>query len=364
MRWPISSAAPELPSSNETASGSAGSTSKCCWPWRAVGLPHSAAISMSAPAVDIAPPSRITAAVIVTARSVRPQLANNGSRRVKRNCSPRAICTWSSPSLAAWPHWCCRTRRSSMICCSVPVRKPFSRWHATRDISAQRSAFSVCYTRGVSSFAFIHMSTASFPPVVSRRSHPLDSLPREILPPQGSAGGSLSRQIRRRSQTGLPGWSAQLPGRPEASGATQDLRCLVAATPPAGLGGLLKTSLRWSRICLAISGPLYPSRGHLQPSPSLFQGWPGYFPLARFGAPQRTEVADSIRPMNSCAASCCTSSPKGFVRIRNFGFLANRRRATTLPLCFQLLGAAHQPHRPFRQTTHPLYGAAPSAVDP
>src|SRR5246127_5695135 len=29
--------------------------------------------------------------------------------------------------------------------------------------------------------------------------------------------------------------------------------------------------------------------------------------------------------------------PKGFVRIRNFGFLANRRRATLLPLCFQLL---------------------------
>jgi len=35
--------------------------------------------------------------------------------------------------------------------------------------------------------------------------------------------------------------------------------------------------------------------------------------------------------------------PKGFVRIRNFGFLANRRRATTLPLCFQLLDAAPEP---------------------
>jgi hypothetical protein len=34
--------------------------------------------------------------------------------------------------------------------------------------------------------------------------------------------------------------------------------------------------------------------------------------------------------------------PKGFVRIRHFGFLANRRRATTLPLCFQLLGAAQE----------------------
>src|SRR5438445_6175957 len=35
--------------------------------------------------------------------------------------------------------------------------------------------------------------------------------------------------------------------------------------------------------------------------------------------------------------------PDGFVRIRHFGFLANRRRATTLPLCFQLLGAALTP---------------------
>jgi hypothetical protein len=32
--------------------------------------------------------------------------------------------------------------------------------------------------------------------------------------------------------------------------------------------------------------------------------------------------------------------PEGFVRIRNFGVLANRRRATTLPPCFQLLGSA------------------------
>lgn len=34
--------------------------------------------------------------------------------------------------------------------------------------------------------------------------------------------------------------------------------------------------------------------------------------------------------------------PKGFVRIRNFGFLANRRRSTLLPLCLQVLGALQQ----------------------
>lgn len=34
--------------------------------------------------------------------------------------------------------------------------------------------------------------------------------------------------------------------------------------------------------------------------------------------------------------------PKGFVRIRHFGFLANRQRATLLPLCFHLLHAQRQ----------------------
>src|ERR1019366_7937158 len=51
--------------------------------------------------------------------------------------------------------------------------------------------------------------------------------------------------------------------------------------------------------------------------------------------------------------------PPGFVRIRNFGFLANRNRATLLPLCSQLLGSsekmtASEPSRSPEQT-HPLW---------
>jgi hypothetical protein len=34
--------------------------------------------------------------------------------------------------------------------------------------------------------------------------------------------------------------------------------------------------------------------------------------------------------------------PPGFVRIRNFGFLANRNRAPLLPLCFRLLGGSKE----------------------
>jgi hypothetical protein len=46
--------------------------------------------------------------------------------------------------------------------------------------------------------------------------------------------------------------------------------------------------------------------------------------------------------------------PRGFVRIRNFGFLANRRRAVLLPLCAQALDSAHE--------SNPVTPPAPSAV--
>jgi integrase/recombinase XerD len=51
--------------------------------------------------------------------------------------------------------------------------------------------------------------------------------------------------------------------------------------------------------------------------------------------------------------------PPGFVRIRNFGFLANRRRATLLPLCFELLGGSEKravpEASPSAQATHSLW---------
>ena len=43
--------------------------------------------------------------------------------------------------------------------------------------------------------------------------------------------------------------------------------------------------------------------------------------------------------------------PRGFVRIRNFGFLANRQRAKLLPLCFTLLGSESDQARRRLQTT-------------
>ncbi len=45
--------------------------------------------------------------------------------------------------------------------------------------------------------------------------------------------------------------------------------------------------------------------------------------------------------------------PRGFVRIRSFGFLANRRRATLLPLGQRLLLDSPTPHTPAAVTSSP-----------
>jgi hypothetical protein len=50
--------------------------------------------------------------------------------------------------------------------------------------------------------------------------------------------------------------------------------------------------------------------------------------------------------------------PKGFVRIRHFGFLANRRRSTLLPLCLAALSTVSSQTRPettAAQESHPLW---------
>jgi hypothetical protein len=48
--------------------------------------------------------------------------------------------------------------------------------------------------------------------------------------------------------------------------------------------------------------------------------------------------------------------PRGFMRIRNFGFLANRRRAELLPLCFHLVQPSHE--SPARATLQAALSAA------
>jgi hypothetical protein len=71
--------------------------------------------------------------------------------------------------------------------------------------------------------------------------------------------------------------------------------------------------------------------------------------------------------MSSCDASGYILRPKGCVRIRHLGFLANRRRAPLLPFCFPVLNAA-QPSHTESETSfaqdRPRFGSVPNVAAP
>jgi transposase len=56
--------------------------------------------------------------------------------------------------------------------------------------------------------------------------------------------------------------------------------------------------------------------------------------------------------------------PRGFVRIRFFGFLANRRRADLLPLCRQLLAQQATESAQSNASTEPAFGPCPKCSIP
>ena len=72
-------------------------------------------------------------------------------------------------------------------------------------------------------------------------------------------------------------------------------------------------------------------------SPSRTTGWGSLrgqrnLSLARLRSRQQEAAHDHCPSMSSCAVSCFTCCRVGFMRIRNFGFLANRRRSTLFPI--------------------------------
>src|SRR5271169_2786550 len=185
----------------------------------------------------------------------------------RRELLPSPYVMSSSLCLSSWRPWLCRTKRSSMICYSVPVQKLSSRSPAIPDVSGPRSASSVCCIPGTRSCSFIPMFTVSSLPAGSRSTIRDGSIPPSLLSSPPGAASRVSWQIRRRPQVRLPTPAAPLLRGVGPAGSAQDLRLLAQTTVSQALGGLLQTTLRWPRIRAPVSGPLHPSRGHLQPSP-------------------------------------------------------------------------------------------------
>ena len=113
---------------------------------------------------------------------------------------------------------------------------------------------------------------------------------------------------------------------------------MAQTSVPKGLGSLPKASVRRPRICAPLSGPLHPSRAISNHRLISFADGKVTFRW-RDSTHNNEQKLQTLAVDELLRRFLLHLLPEAFVRIRNFGFLANRRRATTLPLCVQLLGS-------------------------
>ena len=218
-----------------------------------------------------------------------------------------------------------------------------SRSLAIPGISAPRSASSACCTPGTRNCSIIRMSIAWFPPAVSLRTTPAGSplAAASFFPSTCSAVSSAASSWpvssnafhRRRHSTSTDSSCRLLEPRAFA-------RLAAGAVPPR-LGRLLQTALRRSGTCAALSRRLHPSRRHLQHRLVALADGNVTFRW-RDSAHGNKKRLMTLSVDEFLRRFLLHVLPPGFVRIRHFGFLANRSRATRLPLCWQLLGGSLQ----------------------
>ena len=108
-------------------------------------------------------------------------------------------------------------------------------------------------------------------------------------------------------------------------------------------GRVCTAALSWPATRDPILGPLHAPRGHLQWPPDQPARGPGDIPVEGFRRREPAK-ADDYRCGEFIRRFLLHVSPGGFVKIRHFGFLANRNRREALALCRTLFRETGQQH--------------------
>src|SRR6267142_711080 len=280
-------------------------------------------------------------------RSPLPEVSDRGpgtlDRRTAKRTSPHALrpCGLHTSSAAcstgfakqeshlrsAVPRQCRNTSRSRSR--SATPRRGTRLLHRAAHLESEARAPSPCPLRHSCRW-----------PVT--RSHPLGKITRSVLSSHPRAPSCFPRQVCCCSPAGLSRRPTQLPRKPDLSRPAQDLRRLATAAVQKGLGGVRETTLRWPGVCAPVFGPLHRVAISNHRLVSFTEGKVTF--RWRDSAHNNEQKLLTLALDEFLRRFLLHLLPKGFVRIRNFGFLANRRRAALLPLCFHLLGSAQEPH--------------------
>ena len=185
------------------------------------------------------------------------------------------------------------------------------------------------------------MFTASWPLVASLSDHTHWVRPRNprFFLPEDVLSEVFRGKFHRRASAGLRFRPAAVPRPAPGPGPAQTVSEFY---PPAflpALGGLLQAALWWTRTGASLSRSLHASGGDLQ-SPSCFLPDDKVTFRWRDSAHKNRKRLLTLPVDEFLRRFLLHVLPRGFVRIRHFGFLASRRRGALLPLCRQMLAAA------------------------
>ena len=176
----------------------------------------------------------------------------------------------------------------------------------------------------------------------SARSHPLDQITLRVLSSRQGARPCFSRQVCCGSPARLSGWPARFPRKPDAPRSAENFAAwlrplfrndwvVYSKRPFGGPEHVLRYLGRYThRVAISNHRLVSFADGKVT-----FR-W-------RDSAHNNEQKLMTLSLDEFLRRFLLHLLPKGFVRIRHFGFLANRKRATLLPLCFQLFGSAQPP---------------------
>jgi hypothetical protein len=332
-------------------------------------LPHRRAGRASRPlhrlrTYDPSPTTRAETGIAQDARATR---ADAGSRRANGNCCPLAMSTPSSLCRGNWPRSHCRTSGSSTTCSFTRALRPCLKSLAIHGISEPRSASSACSTAGISACSFILISTASLPPAVSLR-----------ITQAGSPPGAPSSCPSACSAASSAASSSKDFATHSIEASSSSTAALLPLAQPRAFAAWLRVLFRHDWVVYSkqpFGGPehvlrylgAYTHRVAISNSRLVALADGNVTFRWRDSAHGNKKRLMTLAVDEFLRRFLLHLLPPGFVRIRNFGFLANRNRATLLPLCLQLLGGSQKTplrrhHRPPIRFTHS--GTAQSAAEP
>ena len=248
-------------------------------------------------------------------------------------------------------------KREIYALCSGPAPTRCWRSPAIPSTSARRSASSASFTPGTRNSSIIRTFTVSFPQAVWLWTTRGGSIAAKVLPSGGCTQRRVSGQVCRRPEVCLANASTLLAGELSPLRIPRSLR-VAASAVPLSMGGVRKTSVRRPEHALRYLGQ-YTHRVAI----SNHRSSPSSMVRSRFaGVIQPTTIGKKrlmTLPVNEFLRRFLLHLlPRGFVRIRHFGFLANRRRATLLPRCFAALHATppkKESETSTAPTAHPLW---------